>query len=300
MRTLGRYGVWAPWQIWPREAGAIAEAAREVEALGFGTLWIGGSPGDDLDLAESVLAATTTLVVGTSIVDIWTSDGARVAASHARVRQRFPERFYLGVGSGHAVTAEAHGQAYTRPLTRLREFLTGPLATVPAGERMIAALGPRTLRTAAELTAGALPYLMPPSHTAEARRVLGTGPLLAPEQKIVLTADPAVARQAARRTLRPYLSLPNYTRQLARYGLDESDLTGDGSDRLVDQAVLWGDAGTIRAGVDAHLAAGADHVAVQVLTETGNPATIPRPQWRELAELLGLGTATEHNRETLP
>jgi probable F420-dependent oxidoreductase len=285
---MGRYGIWVARRVWPDDAGAIAEAAREIQDLGFGALWIGGSPTDDLTLPEAVLAATSTLVVGTSIVDIWTSDGRRLAASHTRIRNGFPGRFYLGVGSGHARTAESLGQSYTRPLSRLRELLTGPLAEVPARERMIAALGPKTLETAGELTAGALPYLMPPAHTAEARRILGAGPLLVPEQKVFLGTDPAAARRGGREALRHYLSLPNYTRQLVRYGLDESDLAGDGSDRFIDSAVVWGDADRVRAGVDAHLTAGADHVAVQVLTEAGAPTALPRNQWRQLAESLGL------------
>ncbi|GIE30768.1 LLM class F420-dependent oxidoreductase [Actinoplanes italicus] len=288
MRDIGRYGLWAPWRIWPRDAGAIAEAAREIEDLGFTAFWQGGSPRDDLAAAEAILEATDRLVLGTSIVDIWTSDGDRLAASHERIRERFPDRFYLGVGSGHAPTAESRGQAYTRPLSRLRELLTGPLATVPKDERMIAALGPKTLAAAGELTAGALPYLMPPAHTAEARGILGAGPLLVPEQKIFLGDDAVAARRAGRLALDLYLSLPNYTRQLARYGLDEADLTGGGSDRFIDSAVVWGDDEAIRAGIDAHLGAGADHVAIQVLTKDGGPAGLPRAEWRRLAEVLGL------------
>ncbi|MFG1607128.1 TIGR03620 family F420-dependent LLM class oxidoreductase [Actinoplanes sp. NPDC049265] len=288
MNSLGRYGLWATWRVWPTGAEAIAEAAREVEALGFGAVWIGGSPGDDLGLAEAVLTATGSLVVGTSIVDIWTSDGEQLAASHERIRRAHPGRFYLGVGSGHARTAEARGQSYTRPLSRLRDLLTGPLAAVPSEERMIAALGPKTLAAAAELTAGALPYLMPPAHTAAARGILGPGTLLVPEQKVFLGDDPVQARAAGRQALRGYLTLPNYTRQLVRYGLDESDLAGEGSDRFVDSAVVWGDASRVRAGVDAHLSAGADHVAVNVLTESGMPTELPLPEWRRLADVLGL------------
>ncbi|GAA0463764.1 LLM class F420-dependent oxidoreductase [Actinoplanes capillaceus] len=288
---MQRYGLWAPAGIWPADPDAVTDAAREIERLGFGAFWIGGSPPDDLALAEAILAATSTLTVGTSIVDIWTSDGDRLAAAHTRLRQAYPGRFYLGVGSGHAPTAESRGQSYTRPLTRLREFLTGPLAEVPAKERMIAALGPKTLQAAGELTAGALPYLMPPAHTAEARRILGDGPLLVPEQKVFLGTDAAVARQAGRRALRLYLGLPNYTRQLIRYGLDESDLAGEGSDRLVDSGVVWGDDDRVRAGIDAHLDAGADHVAVQVLTEAGSPRELPLAEWRRLAALLGLDRA---------
>ncbi|MEV6348043.1 TIGR03620 family F420-dependent LLM class oxidoreductase [Actinoplanes sp. NPDC051851] len=282
--ALGPYGLWIPGQVWPDDPKEIAGAAREIQELGYGALWIGGSPGDDLRLAEEILAATDTLVVGTSIVNIWDADGDRLAASHARIQRG--GRFYLGIGAGHAPTARAHGREYTQPLTRLRELLTGPLAGVPAGERMIAALGPKALRTAAELTAGALPYLMPPAHTADARGILGSGPLLVPEQKVFLGTDPAVARRAGRAGLKIYLPLPNYTRQLLRYGLAEADLAGEGSDRLVDSAVVWGDGARVRAGIDAHLNAGADHVAVQVLVASGRPTTLPREEWRQLAAAL--------------
>jgi probable F420-dependent oxidoreductase len=282
----GRYGIWVGGRQWPPDdANEVASAAQELESLGFGSVWIGGSPPDDLELPEAVLAATTTLVVGTSIVDIWRSDGPRVAASHVRLRGQFPGRFYLGVGSGHAPTAEAMGELYVKPLTRLRTFLTDKLHEVPPGERMIAALGPKTLAAARELTAGALPYLMPPRHTAEAREILGPDRLLIPEQKVYLGADPAEARAVARRLTRNYLALPNYTTALSRYGLDPSDLAGDGSDRFVDQAVIWGDDETIRRGVNAHLEAGADHVAVQVLSADPGPR-LPRDEWRRLAKIL--------------
>jgi probable F420-dependent oxidoreductase len=177
------------------------------------------------------------------------------------------------------------GQLYIKPLTRLRAFLTDKLHEVPPDERMIAALGPKTLAAARELTAGALPYLMPPQHTAEAREILGPDRLLIPEQKVFLGADPDEARAVARRRARPYLALPNYTNALSRFGLTPDDLAGEGSDRFVDQAVVWGDDKAVRQGIDAHLAAGADHVAVQVLVADPAPR-LPRDGWRRLAEIL--------------
>jgi probable F420-dependent oxidoreductase len=284
---FGRYGIWISRRHWPEERGRVAVAAQELESLGFGSVWIGGSPPDSLELPEALLAATSRLVVGTSIVDIWRSDGPRLAASHARLSDQFPGRFYLGVGSGHAPTAEAMGQLYVKPLTRLREFLTDKLHDVPPSERLIAALGPNTLAAARELTAGALPYLMPPAHTASAREILGPDRLLIPEQKVFMGADREQAHEAARRMARSYLAMPNYTNALTRFGLDKSDLTGEGTDRFLDQAVIWGPDEDIRAGIDAHLTAGADHVAIQVLP--ADPTDhLPLPEWRRLAALLGL------------
>lgn len=284
MDAFGRYGVWVSSRAWPTDRAEIAEAAAELETLGYGSVWLGGSPPDDLALAEAVLAATSRLVVGTSIIDIWRSDPAVAAESAARLRSSFPGRFYLGIGSGHAPTAEAMGQRYVRPLSKLRDYL-GAIDSVPVGERMIAALGPKALETARELTAGALPYLVPPAHTRDARAILGDGKLLIPEQKVVLGTDATVAREVGRRATDHYLRLPNYTNNLRRYGLTEDDFAGEGSDRWVDTVVTWGDAKAVKDGVDAHLAAGADHVAVQVLAESPEPV-LPRAEWRAMAEVL--------------
>ena len=284
MDDFGRYGIWISRKHWPDDAGKTASAAQELESLGFGTIWLGGSPPDDLLLAEALLAATSTLKVGTSIVDIWRSDGPRLAASHARIQGQFPGRFYLGVGSGHAPTAEAMGELYIKPLTRLRDFLTDKLRDVPPQERLIAALGPNTLAAARDLTAGALPYLMPPAHTAQAREILGPDRLLIPEQKVYLGTDREQAHQVARRMARTYLALPNYTKALSRFGLDDSDLAGEGSDHFVDTAVVWGDEAAVRKGVDAHLEAGADHVAIQVLSADAGDH-LPLEEWRQMASI---------------
>jgi probable F420-dependent oxidoreductase len=285
MRELGRYGVWASHGNWPSDASEIAEAAVELEELGYGSVWIGGSPPEDLALAETILAATTTLVAGTSIVDIWRSDPAVVGASHARLRDRFPGRFYLGMGSGHAPTAESLGQRYVRPVSKLRDFLGQLADQVPSDELLIAALGPKALELAATQTAGALPYLVPPAHTADARKILGPGKLLIPEQKVFLGTDASVARAAGRRGTRVYLKLPNYLNNLRRYGLTDEDFAGDGSDRWVDELVVWGDEDAVRKGVDAHFSAGADHVAVQVLSAVDS-SDLPRAEWRAVAAAL--------------
>jgi probable F420-dependent oxidoreductase len=285
MTDFGRYGIWVSRRLWPAEAGPLATAAQELESLGFGSVWIGGSPPDDLELAEAILAATKTLVVGTSIVDIWTSDGETLAASQHRIEHHFPGRFYLGVGSGHAPAAEALGQMYTKPLSRLREFLTDKLRAVPESQRMIAALGPKALETARDLSAGALPYLMPPAHTADARQILGPDTLLIPEQKVFVGTDPAQAREVGRRVLAAYLKLPNYTTALGRYGMTEDDLAGEGSDRFVDSGLVWGDPAAVKPGIDAHLKAGADHVAIQVLSADSSDH-LPREEWRQVAAAL--------------
>jgi probable F420-dependent oxidoreductase len=273
---IGSVGVWTVPHAWPR--ANLGEVAAELEELGYGAFWLGSSPAGDLAQVEELLAATTTLPVGTSIVNIWTTEPAELAASYQRLSANHPGRFILGIGGGHRARA---GVPY-RPYQRLVEFLDAfDTSNVPADHRMLAALGPRVLALAAARTAGALPYLTTPEHTARARAILGPDRLLAPEQKVVLETDPTRARALGRERLGPYLELPNYTSNLRRLGYTEDDLGYGGSDRLVDDLIAWGDESAIRTRVLAHLSAGADHVAIQVL----NPGPERLPTHRALGSV---------------
>jgi len=283
MNDIGRFGVWIGRRLWPADPAAVAKAAAEIEGLGFGAIWLGGSPPDDLELPEAIIAGSSRLVVGTSIVDIWGSDPATLTASVNRIRSRFPGRFYLGLGMGHAPAVEATGQQYVRPLSKLRSFLDA--VDVPAEERLLAALGPKALELASTSAAGALPYLVPPAHTHDARRILGPDRLLIPEQKIFLGSDPATARVVGRRGTAIYLNLPNYTNNLRRYGLTDEDFAGEGSDRWVNTLVAWGDGDMVRARVEEHFLAGADHVALQVLSADASGG-LPMAEIRAAARLL--------------
>ncbi|WP_216211535.1 LLM class F420-dependent oxidoreductase [Amycolatopsis aidingensis] len=270
---LGKIGVW--------RAGAVGpEFAVEAERLGYGAIWVGGSPPADLAAVDGLLEETRKLVIATGIVNMWTADAAEVAASYHRIAARYGNRFLLGVGVGHPEMQDAYTSPYQKILRYLDEL---DAAEVPAGSVALAALGPKVLRLAAERTAGAHPYLTTPEHTRIARETLGSGPLLAPEQKVVLETDPERARTIARPVVGAYLGLRNYTNSLLRFGYTELDFLNGGSDRLVDALALHGDAATIARGITAHLEAGADHVAVQVLTADGAD---PLPAYRELAAAL--------------
>jgi probable F420-dependent oxidoreductase len=274
---LGRIG------IWRRRDQLTPRLAREAEAMGYGAIWIGGSPPGDLFLPQELLDATTHLAVATGIVNMWAAPATEAAASYRRIEAAHPGRFLLGVGIGHPeATAE-----YRSPYDTMVDYLDVLDAEgVPVEARVLAALGPKVLALAAERTAGAHPYLTTPAHTRIARETLGEGPLLAPEQKVVIGTDPAAARALGRRAVdRPYLHLRNYTSNLRRLGWTEADLADGGSDALIDALVVHGDAATVAAGVTAHLDAGADHVCVQVLTEKGAD---PLPDLRALAEALDL------------
>ena len=276
-RRLGRFGIW-------RSASLVTpELAAGIERLGFGTLWLGSSPGGDLIQAEELLDATTTLTLATSIVNMWQDQPEDVAASFARVQRRYPDRFLLGVGAGHREAT----QQYARPYETLARYVDVLQAGgVPRDSLVLAALGPKVLDLARDRAAGAIPYLAPPVHTRQARAVLGPGPLLAPEHKVVLDTDPDRARALGRtRVQRPYLGLVNYTSNLRRLGWTGDDLSGSGSDALIDALVAQGSPAEIAAQLTRHLDAGADHVCLHLITEEG---TDPLPGYRALAPALGL------------
>jgi probable F420-dependent oxidoreductase len=262
---LGRFGVWHPAQRW------TPEVAAEVEQLGYGTLWIGGSPAAHLRDAEVLLEATNSVVVGTSVVNMWRADPAEVAESYHRLEASHPGRFLLGVGIGHP----EQSAVYSSPYATIVEYLDAlDAGKVPKDRRMLAALGPKVLKLAAERTLGAIPYLTTPDHTREARELIGPDVVLAPEHKVVLEIDDDVARSFARPYIESYLHLTNYTRNLRRVGYSEEDLADGGSDRLIDDLVLHGTAVEISDGLTAHLEAGADHVAIQQLGKDG-PDLLP-------------------------
>jgi probable F420-dependent oxidoreductase len=272
---LGRFGIWRPGsQLTP-------DLARGLEELRFGTLWIGSSPGGDLALAEELLAATTTLTLATGIVNMWQDDAKLVARSFARIESRFPGRFLLGVGAGHREAT----QQYARPYETLVAYVDTLLAGgVPADSLVLAALGPKVLRLAADRTAGAFPYLVTPEYTRQARALIGPRPLLAVEHKAVLDADPARARAVGRARVRsPYLGLSNYTSNLRRLGWTDADLADGGSDALIDALVAHGTPAAVAAQVSEHLTAGADHVCIQLLTDAD-----PLDAYRHLASALTL------------
>jgi probable F420-dependent oxidoreductase len=271
---VGRVGVWTSSRL--LDTPAAVEAAAQLDELGYGALWIGSSAGD-LRLVAELLQSTSRIVVATGIVNVWLEPAGPTAAAYARVSRGYADRLLLGIGAGHRSSTEATGQRYERPYEKLVSYLD-ELDTaeppVPVDRRVLAALGPRVLQLARDRSAGAHPYLVTAEHTRRAREILGSGVLLAPEQKVVLETDPDKARTIARGRLAPYLALPNYTRNWLRLGFTEDDLAGAGSDRLVDAMVAWGGIDTVVARVAEHHQAGADHVCVQALTDSpGFPVT---------------------------
>jgi probable F420-dependent oxidoreductase len=267
--NLGKFGVFG--------RGATPAQAKDIEALGYGAIWVGGSPPAELDWVEPLLEATNTLQVATGIVNVWTAAAGPVAESFHRIDKAYPNRFLLGIGVGHP---EAHAQ-YKKPYDALTEYLDKlDEYGVPKDRRVVAALGPQVLKLSARRSAGAHPYLTTPEHTAQARELVGPDAFIAPEHKVVLTTDPDQARAVGRKALDMYLNLANYLNNFKRLGFTDDELAKPGSDRFIDAVVAYGTPDAIAARLKEHLAAGADHVPVQVLT--GPDKLVPA-----LAELAG-------------
>jgi probable F420-dependent oxidoreductase len=272
--NLGRYGVWTPGAPKP-------EQAAQVENLGYGAVWVGFSPSAALDFAEPILVATESLTLATGIVNIWSSPAKEVAESYHRIEKAYPGRFLLGIGVGH----QEHTEDYRKPYDALVEYLNElDDLCVPTSRRVVAALGPKVLKLAAQRSAGAHPYLTTPEHTAHARGLVGGSVFLAPEHKVVLTTDTQEAREIGRKSLGLYLGLSNYLNNFRRLGFTDKDLGKPGSDKLIDAVVAHGTPQQVAGRLGEHLRAGADHVAIQVLG--GWDRLIPT--LTELAEPLGL------------
>jgi len=283
---LSGVGVWSS-QLRYGNPEEVAEAAAELEELGFTALWIPDVGGPVFDSVAHLLSSTRHTVIATGILNLWMHDPSDVAASYASLTKTHGERFLLGIGVSHAplIDSKEPGR-YRKPLAATRSFLDALDATdqpVPAENRVLAALGPKMLELSATRARGAHPYLVIPDHTRHAREVLGDGPLLLPEQTVLLTDTRDAARAVGTDWLRNYLALPNYANNLLRSGFTEDDLSSV-SDRLFDAIIAWGDEDAIVRRVNEHREAGADHVCIQALT--ADPGQFPRDQWRRLAAAL--------------
>ena len=275
---LGRLGVWT-W-LDGHSAPEAAAFCRKLEALGYTALFVPEAIGRDPFAFLGYLAANTeTLVLATGIANIYARDAMTMRATRETLAELSGGRFVLGLGVSHAhLVSGVRKHAYGKPVSAMRGYLEAMEKALYRGTQpkeeapiLLAALRPKMLALSAEKTRGAHPYLVPPEHTARAREILGPDRWLAPEQKVLLETDPATARRVARAAMQIYMGLPNYQNNLRWLGYGDRDFADGGSDRLVDAIVAWGDEAAIRARIQAHYDAGADHVCVQPLRSDGVP-----------------------------
>ena len=292
--NLGRIGLWAvDFDLQPMTKAQ--EAIAKVEEMGYGAVWVPEATiREPFASTALLLSATKKMVLATGIASLHARTAQTMQAGWKTLTEAFPDRFLLGIGVSHAPMVQGvHKGNYDKPYSTMVEYLDAmdngiffAAAPTTAPQRVLAALGPKMLKLAAERGAGAHPYFTPVEHTAFARETMGTGALLAPELAVVLETDATKAREIARKYMTTYTRLPNYTNNLKRFGFTEDEITKQ-EDRLVDAIVAWGSLDTVVAAVKGHLDAGADHVCIQVLTD--KPGTLPMREWQELADAtLGL------------
>ena len=275
---LARFGVWVNSRA--LSDPEVAERARAAEDLGFGTIWLGGSPRPEA--LRPALDATKTIQAATGIVDIWQNGAAAVAAESAAIERDYPGRSLIGLGVGHPQA----DPGYARPRRAMQGYLdaldTG--SDLPAGRRVLAALGPAMLDLAKDRSQGAHTFFTVAGHARFARERLGSGPLIAPQVPCVLDVDVARARATASEYAAFYLRLPNFTNNLLSFGFNEADFAEGGSDRLLDTVIPHGSAEEIAASVNAHFNAGASHVCLTALGAEGTPLK----EWAALASALNI------------
>lgn len=283
MAQLTGTGIWSPGLRYG-DASEAAEAAGELEELGYTGLWVPDIGGDLFGAVERLLAATRTATVATGILNLWMHEAKDTADFHARMTEQYGQRFLVGIGVSHQMLIDSQEQGrYKKPLSAMASYLDALDSADPPlqpDDRVLAALGPKMLELARDRAAGAHPYNVTPEHTRTAREAVGPGKLVLTELAVARTTDPDEGRSLGREHLTHYLLLPNYTNNLRRLGFRDEDFADGGSDRLIDALVAWGDEDRIADRIREHRDAGADHVCIQVLSEEG---MFPRRDWRALA-----------------
>ncbi|GAA4571581.1 LLM class F420-dependent oxidoreductase [Micromonospora coerulea] len=286
--ALGAVGIWS-MELRGASRPEVREAAAELDERGYRALWIPGLDGRGaLDDLGHLLDAAPHAGVVLGVLSMWGQQPEALGDRLAALDSAYGPRTLLGFGVSNPDSAAHAGQDYGNPIAsmaHLLDQLDTAAHPVPADRRLLGALGPKMVDLAAARTAGWHPFLVTPEYVAGQRARVGGGPLIAPHLAVVLDADPARARAAARAGVGMFIGFPAYWANLARLGYSKEDLIPGGSDRLIDALVAWGDLDDVARRIRAHLDAGADHVALHVLRPDGGGA-LPLPQWRELAALL--------------
>jgi probable F420-dependent oxidoreductase len=271
----GKLGLWYFFDGMSSADAAVA--AKRVESLGYGTLWIPETVGKSpVVLASWLLANTQKLNVATGIINIYHREPGVTMAAQKSLAEQSGGRFLLGMGVSHKPLVEGvRGLEYGPPVKTMRKYLEG-MANAPyngfppeeAPPTLIAALGPKMLELAASACTGAHPYFSSPDHTRMARDIMGPDAWLCVEQKVIFETDPVKARNLARPVAKIYQGLPNYRNNWLRMGLSEEDIDGL-SDKFIDTTFAWGDISAIKARISDHMEAGATHVCVQPVNPNG-------------------------------
>lgn len=283
--AMGALGLWS-FELRGGDAALVANAAAELDAQGWGTVWIPGTTGRGIwDDAETLLAASAAMAVALGVVGIWSQDAEAATGEHASLVRAFGPRLVAGFGVSSPQSAVAAGKNFGTPLGAMNDYLDqvdADKSPIDVGNRILGALGPKMVALAGARAAGIHPFLVTPESNAVNRAILGPDALIAPHQAVVLEVDPEKARAIARRGIGNFIGFPSYQANLRRLGFGDDDLVPGGSDRLIDATVAWGSIDDIARRLQQHWDAGADHIALHTLTAQRG---LPLEEWRELSAL---------------
>lgn len=277
------------------------ETVSMLDSLGVRALWVPGLDGHGvLTDVDALLSAAPNATVALGVLSIWSRTATELADELATLDGRHGPRTIVGLGISNPHAAESAGRNFGSPIESMRTYLAeldAAPSPVPLGRRLLGALGPRMVDVAASRTAGWHPFIVPPQYVHTERQRVGPEPVIAPHQAVVLDTDPSTARDVARAGVGMYIGFPAYRSNLTRLGFTDDDLVPGGSDRLIDALVAHGSVEDIARRVGEQLAAGADHVALHVLSSNprlrGGPGGhAPAAEWTELASLLREATPT--------
>jgi probable F420-dependent oxidoreductase len=286
LATVGKLGIWS-LELRGRDSAAVRDAAAELDSQGWGALWIAGATGPGIwSDAERLLSSAPNAAVALGVMSIWNPDASVAPEEHERLTDTYGRRLLSGFGVSGAPTAAAVGQPFSTPLKEMNRYfdeLDATAPVIPEADRIVGALGPRMVALSARRAGGIHPFLVTPESNVTNRELVGPDTLIAPHQAVVLETNSEKARAIARRGIGMFIGFPSYQANLRRLGFGDDDLIPGGSDRLIDATVAWGTLEQVDARLREHWDAGADHVAVHVLTEH---RSLPTREWRELAALL--------------
>lgn len=279
-QALGPIGIWS-MELRNAARPGVAEGVAELVDRGLSTIWIPGLDGNGVfEDTDALLAADSRTHIVLGVLGIWRQTAESVSTRVRALDAAFGERTVVGFGVSDRNAAAAAGQSFDNPVGAVASYLDA--VQVPRERTLLGAMGPRMARLAADRTAGLHPFLVSPDYTAKMRALLGSEAIIAPHQAVVLSTDADQARSLARQQLGMFIGFDAYRNNLRRLGFTDEDLVPGGSDRLIDALVAWGNEDAVRRRLREHLDAGADHVAVHVLsTDPG----LPLPAWRRLADL---------------
>jgi 5,10-methylenetetrahydromethanopterin reductase len=245
----------------PYDVEALVADALRAQRDGMASYWIGQQfDWDAFSLLAALVREVPEIEFGTAVTHIWTAFPAHMAQQAMSLQVLSGGRFTLGIGLEHEwVIRQMWGLDWDRPVSRLEEYLdvvrsllwTGSVdhdgeffkvktaflrfAPRPETQVILAALGPRMLKLAAEKANGTTTWLTGPNTVANyviptireaAEAAERPAPRVIPLMPIAVTCDVAAMRDQVSEEMAIYHRMPSYRAMLEREGVKTAGETG--------------------------------------------------------------------------